>query len=408
MYAKSCRICSHKPLTQILKLGKIPLVNYFPVAKELSIKTKRYPLNFCLCEHCGLAQLDYVIPPRTLFKTYHYLTSASNSLIDHFHELASECVRRHFLKWGDKALDVGANDGTLLFEFQKRGIKTLGVDPSRNAVAVAQKRGIKIIPAFFGEKTAERIRARRGTFHVITGNNVFAHVADIKSFLKGVKILLEPNGVFIAEFAHVLEIIVKNQFDVIYHEHVSYFSLIALMKLFNMFNFEIFDAKKILTQGGSLRIYVRNKRKGEVSLNLKDLIREEEENHITEVTTLKRFSEEVHQFREDFCELIFKIKKKKKKIVGFGAPAKGVTLLSFCGIGASEIDYIVDSTFLKQGRFFPGIHVPVYAEEKLATDPCDYLILLAWNFQEEILNKIQPLREKGVKVIIPFPKLRVV
>ncbi len=408
MYVKSCRICDEKPLIQILKLGKIPLVNYLPVAEELSTKEKRYPLNLCLCEHCGLVQLDYVISPRTLFQTYHYLTSASKPLIDHFGELASECVRRHFLKAGDKVLDVGANDGTLLFEFQKWGIKTLGVDPSHNAVRFAQKRGIEIIPTFFREEAAKTILTQRGIFHIITANNVFAHVADIKSFLKGVKILLEPKGVFIAEFAHLLEMIIKNQFDMIYHEHVSYFSLIVLKKLFDMFDLEIFDAKKILTQGGSLRIYVRNKQKGEVSLNLKKLIWEEEENHITEVATLKRFAEEIHEFCEDFRKLIFKVKKKKKKIVGFGAPAKAVTLLSFCGITAHEIDYIVDSTSLKQGRFFPGIQVPVYAEEKLATDSCDYLILLAWNFQEEILRKIQPLREKGIKVIIPFPKLRVV
>lgn len=408
MEIKSCRICGQEPLTQILKLGKIPLVNYFPVEEEIGIKAKGYPLNLCLCEQCGLSQLDYVVPAQTLFQTYHYLTSASDSLIDHFRELAAECIGRHFLKPGDKVLDVGANDGTLLFEFQKQRINTLGVDPSLNAVSFAQKRGIEVIPDFFGEETAKRIFAQRGRVNVITANNVFAHVADIKSFVKGIKILLEPNGVFISEFAHLLEMVVKNQFDVIYHEHVSYFSLIALRKFFDMFDLEIFDAKKILTQGGSLRIYVRNKQKGEISLNLKNLIQEEKENHIAEVATLKRFAEEVYQFRDDFREIIFKIKREKKKIVGYGAPAKGVTLLSFCEIGASEIDYIVDSTFLKQGRFFPGVHVPVYAEEKLATDSCDYLVLLAWNFQEEILKKIKLLRDKGVKVIIPFPKLRVV
>lgn len=331
MYIKNCRICDHKPLNQILKLGKIPLVNYFPSVSELSNRAKGYPLNLCLCEHCGLSQLDYIVPPQVLFQTYHYLTSASNSLVDHFNELSSECIFRNFVKRGEKVLDIGANDGTLLFEFQKRGIGTLGVDPSCNAVAFAKKRGIEIIPAFFGEETAKKVHKQYGTFQVITGNNVFAHVADVKSFLRGVKVLLEPKGVFIAEFAHLLEMVVKNQFDVIYHEHVSYFSLIALRRLFDMFELEIFDAKKILTQGGSLRIYARNKQKGEISLSLENLIKEEEENHIAELTTLRRFAEEVHQFRNDFREIIFKIKKKKKKIVGFGAPAKGVTLLSFCG-----------------------------------------------------------------------------
>jgi hypothetical protein len=204
--------------------------------------------------------------------------------------------------------------------------------------------------------------------------------------------------------------VVKNQFDVIYHEHVSFFSLSPLVNLFNQFDLHIFDAKKILTQGGSLRIYVKHRKgsKNAVSEGLKAILREEKENHINEIETLKCFAAEVHQFKIDLRKLIAGIKKKGHKIVGLGAPAKGVILLNYCNIGVSDIDYIVDSTPLKQGRFLPGSHIPVYAERKLESDVSDYFLLLAWNFQDEILKKIEPLRAKGAKVIIPFPKLRVI
>lgn len=410
MHIKTCRVCEQNSLKQILALGDMPPVNYFPTEKELGHPPKQYPLNLCLCKNCGLVQLDEVAPCEKLFENYHYLTSASRPLIDHFRALAEESVARRFAHPGDKVLDIGANDGTLLFEFQKKGFKTLGVDPSLNAVEAAHRIGIEVIPSFFSEKAAEAIHHKHGQFNIITATNVLAHTDDVRGFLRGVNRLLAPKGVFIVEFAHLLDMVVKNQFDVIYHEHLSYFSFSPLEKLFEMFDLKIFDGKKILTQGGSLRIYAMHKdhvRHG-ASPSLDSIIQEEKENSITDLTTLQRFAMQVQQFREDFRELIFDIKKKKRKIVGVGAPAKGVILLNYCDVGASEIDYIVDSTPLKQGRFFPGSHIPVYAEQKLESDHQDYFLLLSWNFQETILEKLKPYREHGAKVIIPFPKLRVI
>ena len=410
MRVKACRICEEDSLVRVLPLGNMPPVNYFPTRQELGKHTKRYPLNLCLCPNCGLVQLDEVAPAEELFRNYHYLTAASKPLIDHFRSLARECFNRRFIGARGKILDIGANDGTLLFQFQKLGAKALGVDPSLNAVAAAKKIGVEVLPTFFSEKVAQEIRSKRGTFQMITATNVMAQTDDVEGLLRGVKTLHAPKGIFVAEFAHLLDMIVKNQFDVIYHEHLSYFSFKPLLRLFETNDFKIIDAKKILTQGGSLRIYARHRQEASQtrSESLDAILQEEKENYITDLSTLQRFAQEVEQFRRDMRKLIHDIKKRGKKIVGVGAPAKGVILLNYCGIGAAEIDYIVDSTPLKQGRFFPGENIPVYAEQKLESDQHDYFLLLSWNFQEAILEKLQPYRAKGAKVIIPFPKLRVI
>lgn len=410
MKVKACRICSSRKLTNVLKLGKMPSVNYFLSDADLSRKEEKYPLNLSFCKRCGLVLLDEVVAPEKLFRNYHYLTSASQPLVDHFAELAQDCRNRKFLRTDSKVLDIGANDGTLLFEFQKLGAKPLGIDPALNAVKSAARIGITVLPHFFDELTAKRLSPKIGKFDIVTSTNVFAHTDKVKSFLAGIDRLLAPKGVVIMEFAHLLDMIVKNQFDVIYHEHVSFFSLKPLVYLFDQFGMEIFDVKKVLTQGGSLRIYVRRKKgkPSKASARFEEILREEEENHIHEIETLRSFAEQVRQFKRDLRVLVANIRKKGHRIVGLGAPAKGVILLNYCGLGPNDIDYLVDSTELKQGRFFPGNHIPVYSEKRLETEPCDYFLLLSWNFQDAILEKMKPYRDKGAKVIIPFPKLRVI
>jgi hypothetical protein len=249
-------------------------------------------------------------------------------------------------------------------------------------------------------------------FDLITCTNVFAHTHEVKSFLSGIHRLLAPGGLVIMEFAHLLDMVVKTQFDVIYHEHVSYFSLRPLTRLFAEHGFELFDARKVLTQGGSLRIYVRRATGDppESSESLRAIRREEDENHIHELATLRRFAEEVRRFRTDLRELVTDIRRRGLKIVGLGAPAKGVILLNYCEIGADDVAYIVDSTELKQGRLLPGTGIPVLPESALEDDerPADYFLLLSWNFQDTILNKVAHYCAAGVRVIVPFPKLRVI
>jgi novobiocin biosynthesis protein NovU/D-mycarose 3-C-methyltransferase len=390
----------------------MPAVNVFMPNVARSVAAPRYPLRLCLCEACGLVTLDEVVPPETLFRTYHYLTSASQPLIEHFAGLVADCQDRGVVTPGMKVLDIGANDGTLLRAFERVGARTLGVDPARNAVERARRYGIRVLPTLFGLVTAEAMAPEHGTFDVITCTNVFAHTDDVRGFLAGVIRLLSPQGLVVMEFAYLLDIVVKGQFDSIYHEHVSYLSLRPLESLFRACGLEIVDAVQVLTQGGSLRIYARPPGAADRAnrARLVALRQEEDEHHIHELATLRRFAEDVRRFRTDLRVLVADVRRRGLKIVGLGAPAKGVVLLNYCGIGADDIAYIVDSTELKQGRYLPGTGIPVYAEEALATDPrpCDYFLLLSWNFQEYLMAKIERFRADGARVIVPFPTLRVI
>lgn len=412
MTVTSCRICASTALAPVLDLGAMPPVNYFLSRDELAGDAIRHPLRLALCQQCGLVMIDEVVPPEAQFRDYHYLTSASPPLVEHFAELARDCRDHGWVGPGTKVLDIGANDGTLLHELRLVGADPLGIDPSAQAGRKAAERGIRVLPELFGDESAMRLVPSLGRFDLITCTNVFAHTDDVKGFLAGISRLLAPDGIVIMEFAHLLDLVVKKQFDVIYHEHVSYFSLRPLVPLFQAYGLEIFDARKVLTQGGSLRIYVRRAvpGSGEVSAEMQ-AIREEEDAHgLHELATLRRFAECVAEFRRALRQLVADIRGRGQKIVGLGAPAKGVILLNYCGLGPDDIAYLVDSTELKQRRFLPGVHIPVYAEDVLHTDerPCDYFLLLAWNFRDALLRKVEPFRARGAKVIVPFPELRVI
>jgi hypothetical protein len=281
-----------------------------------------------------------------------------------------------------------------------------------NAVERARQNGITVLPYFFDEPTAEKLGAQFGPFGLITCTNVFAHTDNVKGFLAGVKRLLAPDGLVIVEMAHLLDIVVKHQFDVIYHEHVSYFSLRPLIRIFHECGLTIFDARKVLTQGGSLRIYARAQAQDDEieSARLQSILQEEDDHRINDLARLQRFADDVYRFRDDLRRLVTDIRCRGLRIVGLGAPAKAVILLNFCGIDAQDISYIVDSTSLKQGRFLPGTRIPVCAESALDEhcSPADYFLLLSWNFQDVILDKIAPYRAMGVRVIVPFPTLRVI
>jgi 2-polyprenyl-3-methyl-5-hydroxy-6-metoxy-1,4-benzoquinol methylase len=414
MKVTACRICASTGLEPVLDLGDMPQVNYFLSRDELAREETKYPLRLCACQECGLVMLDEIVPAERQYREYHYLTSASPPLVEHFAGLARDCHERGWLPPGARVLDIGANDGTLLNEMRKLGARPLGVDPSRAAVKAARERGIPVLRQFFSAQAAARLRTRFGTFGLITCTNVFAHIDDVKDFLGGVVHLLDAGGIVVMEFAHLLDVIVKNQFDVIYHEHVSYFSLRPLTRLFHACGLEIFDARKVATQGGSMRIYVR--RMGEAgaapptSLRLAEMAQEEDDHALYDLATLRRFASAVERFRADLREIVSDIRSRRMKIVGLGAPAKGVVLLNFCGVGARDVEYLVDSTGLKQGRYLPGAHIPIYPEEALGADtrPCDYFLLLSWNFQDALMHKIAAFRANGAKVIVPFPRPHVV
>lgn len=410
MKVTNCRVCGGRNIRLVLDLGMMPAPNKFP-EKEADFQNEElFPLRFCRCEDCGLALIDEVVDPEKLFSTYHYLTSASSPLITHFRELAAESKKSFGLTSKTKVLDIGANDGTLLLEFKALGVKTLGVDPAKNVVLIAKTKGITVLPEFFSHTLAKKMRKRYGQFNIITATNVFAHTNDIHDFVNGVRELLAPNGVFMAEFAHLLEMFRNRFFDVIYHEHLSFFALYPLIKFFEGHGMKIFDVRKVLTQGGSLRMYVSHAKshRHKVLPSVKRIIGEESAAGLHQREAFEKFAGQASDYRAQLRSLLQKLKREGKKIVGVGAPAKGVILLNYCRIDGELVDYLVDSTPLKQHRFMPGVHIPVYPEEKLAEERVDYFLLLAYNFRDEILQKLSPYRDQGAKVIIPFPEIEIV
>lgn len=410
MKVTSCRVCGGRTIRVILDLGMMPAPNKFPEKEEDFQKEELFPLRFCRCEACGLALIDEVVSPEKLFETYHYLTSASSPLITHFRHLAAESKKRFGVTKKTKVLDIGANDGTLLLEFKALGAETLGVDPAKNVVLIAKTKGITVLPDFFSHALASRLRKKYGQFDIVTATNVFAHTHDIHDFASGVKELLAPEGFFIIEFAHLLEMFKQKFFDVIYHEHLSFFALEPLLKFFEGHDLKVFDVKKVLTQGGSLRLYVAHagSKKHKVLPSVKRVVREEQAAGLHKKEAFEKFAKQAADYRTSLRDLLQKLKREGKKVVGVAAPAKGVILLNYCRIDGELIDYLVDSTPLKQHRFMPGVHIPVLPEEKLAEDKVDYFLLLAHNFRDAILKKLVPYREGGAKVIIPFPEIEIV
>ncbi len=388
----------------------MPAPNKFLETEGDFQKEELFPLRFCRCADCGLALIDEIVPPEKLFGTYHYLTSASAPLVTHFRELAAESKKRFGVTKKTKVLDVGANDGTLLLEFKALGAETLGVDPAKNVVLIAKTKGVTVLPEFFSHALAKKMRKKYGQFDIITATNVFAHTNDIHDFASGVKELLKPEGIFVIEFAHLLEMFKQKFFDVIYHEHLSFFALEPLLTFFEGHDMKVFDVKKVLTQGGSLRVYVAHagSKKHKILPGVARVVREERAAGLHKREAFEKFAKQAADYRVGLRNLLQKLKRQGKKVVGVAAPAKGVILLNYCRIDGELIDYLVDSTPLKQHRFMPGVHIPVYPEEKLAEEKVDYFLLLAYNFRDAILQKLSPYRDQGAKIIIPFPEIEIV
>lgn len=409
MRVTSCRVCSGRNIVPILDLGMMPAPNNFPETSDDVRAEELYPLRFCRCADCGLALIDEIVPPEKLFSTYHYLTSASAPLIVHFRELARESQERFGLSRRSKVLDIGANDGTLLVEFRALGAQGLGVDPARNVALIAKTKGIDVLPEFFSRALASDLLKTHGPFDIVAATNVFAHTHDIEDFARGVKTLLAPRGVFLIEFAHLLEMFSKRFFDVIYHEHLSFFALEPLLTFFSRHGLRVFDVRKVLTQGGSLRLYVTHGENAELPTlpTVERIVAEERQHGLSDLAAFEAFARSVQEYRVTLRALLQGLRREGKRIVGVGAPAKGVILLNYCRIDGAILEYLVDSTPLKQHRLMPGVHIPVYPEERLEEDRVDFFLLLAYNFQDVMLQKLTPYIERGSTVILPFPTPRI-
>ncbi|MBU2100873.1 class I SAM-dependent methyltransferase [Candidatus Micrarchaeota archaeon] len=398
-----CQICSNEKLHKFLSLGNLPPSDGFLNENELNKTEVTCPINIFFCDNCKLVQLGHAVNPKLLFTdSFVYTTGSSGELVKNFSVLAEKLTEEFSLSSKDLVVDIGSNDGTLLENFMKSDIKVLGVDPSK-AAKLALKKNIPTLFEFFNEETTQKILKENGKAKIITATNVFAHVKELDSFMQGIKLLLEDKGVFVEESHYLKNMVSEIEYDSIYAEHLRYYSLKPLIYLFEKFGMTVFDAEKISTHGGSLRVYACIKGNFPVSENVSRIIEEEEKAGLYSKKTFDDFSKRVSENREKLRNLLFKLKKEGNHIVGLGAPAKGNTLLNFCGIGNDTLDYLAEKQNLKIGKFSPGMHIKVVEESQVFSDQPEYALLLAWNLKNIIIPK---LKEKGFKgkIIVPIPE----
>lgn len=402
---KTCRYCDALLGTAFLDLGSQPLANNLPRKEDAGKPEFHCPLAVVKCPKCHLVQLTHSVPAHLMFDEYLYVSSTTQTFRTHFAEYAEDVRNRLAGKEKPLAIDIGSNDGLLVSCYEKAGMRGVGIEPAKNLAAEANRQGITTLNRYFGEETVREIVAKYGRADVLSANNVFAHIDDIQSVCRNVRELLAEDGFFVIEFAYLVTMLEKMFFDMIYHEHVCYIGVTALGFLMDRFGMEIFDITEVGTHGGSLRVFMQKKggpRRRTASVDR--FLRAEKEKGCLKEKIYQDFAAHVMGFKEKLNRMIAELKKQGKTISGYGAPAKASTIINFCALTPREIDYIVDDNPLKQDRLVPGRKIPIVTSAHLALHPTDYVLIFAWNFAAEILKKIEPLRAKGVKFIIPLPE----
>ena len=399
-----CRICRADALENVLDLGLQPLANSFIRPDQTEKPEPRYPLELARCTACGHVQLSVTVPPEIMFRNYLYVSGTSETIPAHFAAYAKDVALR-FVPKGGLVVEIGSNDGTLLRAFDRGAVRILGVEPARNIAAMANAAGIPTLDEFFGEAIAGEIAAKHGRASAIIGNNVVAHIDDLHGLMNGVTTLLEGRGVFVAEFPYLVDLLEKTAYDTIYHEHLSYFSVRSVDDLASRHGLHLIDVRRVGVHGGSIRVFIS--RDGEASPDVNKLLALEEASGLSAGRPLRPFVEAVQRQREDLMRVLGEIRK-SRHIAGYGAPAKGNTLLNYCQIDSSVLDFIVDRSPLKHGLLTPGTHIPVEPPERLMSSDVRDTLLLAWNFADEILRQQQAYRSRGGLFIVPIPSPRVV
>jgi len=401
----NCRSCNF-PIIEFFTLGKMPLVNSFLKKEEIPFEEK-YDLSVGFCPNCYLVQLINTVSPEKLFKNYIYFSSTSKSFLEHCKKNANYLTKRLNLDSKSLVLEIASNDGAQLQYFKELGIQILGIDPAENIAKVANKKGIKTIPEFFNFAFAKKLKKEGMSADLVFGANVLAHVPEIVDFVKGVKEVLKSKGTAVFEFPYIKGLMEK-KFDTIYHEHVFYYSLLALRNLFQKENLEIYDVEMTPMQGGSLRIFISHLGNFPIKENVNNLLKQEIRKGFDKLETYQRLNENVIKLKIDLLNLLKDIKSQGKKIAAYSAPAKGNVLLNYFGIGKNYLDFIVDKSEAKQGLYTPGTHLLVYPPAKIYQEKPDYLLILAWNLADEIMEQLKDYHEAGGKFIIPIPELKVV
>ena len=404
----NCRICGCKIGKTFVDLGHTPLSNSY-LKKNMIKNEKKFPLHALICTKCMLVQLEEFENPKKIFSEYAYFSSYSRTWLKHAEEYVNKMIKKFNLNSDNLVMEIASNDGYLLQYFKKYKIPVLGIEPAKNVAKIAQKKKIPTITKFFGTKLAKEMVKSGKQPDLLLGNNVLAHVPKLNDFVEGLKILLKHKGVITLEFPHILQLIDKNQFDTIYHEHFSYFSLITLKKLFEMHELKIFDVEKLNTHGGSLRIFVKHKDNNvqKERKSVKKMLEKEKTFGLKKISTYTNFSQEVNLIKKELLNFLGKAKKDKKTVVGYGAPAKGNTLLNFCEINFELIDYTVDISPHKQEMYLPGSHILIKNPNEIFKTKPDYVLILPWNLKKEIMVQMKDIRKWGGKFVIPIPEVKI-
>jgi SAM-dependent methyltransferase len=404
-----CRSCG-TPLTHVFAdLGSSPLANAYLTATQLEEPEPFYPLRVYVCESCFLVQLPQVVSPAEMFQDYAYFSSYSDSWLRHARTYAEQMIDRFDLDSASKVVEIASNDGYLLRHFKEHRVPVLGIEPAANVAAAAQEAGIVTLVEFFGLDSARRLRADGEEADLLVGNNVLAHVPDLTGFVAGLKILLKPGGVVTMEFPHLLRLIESGEFDTIYHEHLFYFSLLAVERVFALAGLTLFDVEELPTHGGSLRIYARHTEGDSkpVYSAVHELRAREREAGLERLDVYGSFDERAREVKRSLLEFLIRASRAGKSIVGYGAPAKGNTLLNYCGIRRDFLDYVVDRSPHKQGLFLPGTHLPILDPDAVSETKPDYLLILPWNLRDEIMEQMSHVRAFGCRFVVPIPETAV-
>ena len=404
-----CRFCSNLLKHTFVDLGMSPLSNAYLKLDTINKAEKFYPLHTYVCDNCFLVQLEEFETPDHIFSDYAYFSSYSETWLRHAENYTELMIKRFGLNANSQVIEIASNDGYLLQYFQKQNIPVLGIEPAANVAKVAEEKGIPSLVKFFGVSTAQELVAQGIQADLLLGNNVLAHVPDLNDFVAGMKIVLKPDGILTMEFPHVLQLILQNQFDTIYHEHFSYFSFLTVEKVFATHGLTLFDVEELPTHGGSLRIYGQhNDGKKPVSDRVSLLKSKEIDAGLEQRETYLGFGEQVKATKRHLLNFLIDIKNQGKSVVGYGAPAKGNTLLNYCGIRTDLLDYTVDRSPYKQDLFLPGTHIPIYHPDKIIETKPDYLLILPWNIKDEIIEQMSHIREWGGQFVVPIPQVEVI